>query len=210
MLRIERRGTYSDDVDEAENEDHDAGCQHEAPERQTQRFLARGLFVHVAEDVVPKHQHGAAEKGEAMGGAEDWPHPRVVLLEDGALRDQEEHCEALAQTRNQKGGLTARESGDYVRGSIEEEELGDCKGLDDHDDGGNYHGDEARDVHCADGVEDDEAWASQAFARERHFGRSFEIQEVDCKELESWMAEAEESVRIYILDVDPRTKGIGY
>jgi hypothetical protein len=63
----------------------------------------------------------------------------------------------VSKVQKSKGGLTARESGDDMRGSIEEVELGNCEGLYDHDDGGDYHGNEADDVHGADNVEDDEA-----------------------------------------------------
>jgi hypothetical protein len=87
---------------------------------------------------------------------------------------------AMSAESSKTRALTARESGDDVRGSIEEEELGNGKGLDDHDYRGDYHGDEARDVHGTDDVENDEAWASQALAREGHFVGRFEVQKVDC------------------------------
>lgn len=52
---------------------------------------------------------------------------------------------------------------------VEEEELGDDKGLDQHDRAGDDDSYKADNVHNTDGVEDDVARPSQGFFKERHF-----------------------------------------
>lgn len=66
------------------------------------------------------------------------------------------------------GGLTAQGCGDDVADCVEEEEFGDYECFDEHGEGGDNDGEEADDVHGADYVEDDVAWASQWFLKERH------------------------------------------
>lgn len=53
--------------------------------------------------------------------------------------------------------------------SVEEEELGDYKCLDQHDSAGHDDSYESNNVHDTDNVEDDIAWPSQGFFKERHF-----------------------------------------
>jgi hypothetical protein len=56
---------------------------------------------------------------------------------------------------------TACDSGEYVGDSVEEEELGRHRGLDEHDDAGCDDCQEGDDVHHTDAVEDNVAWPSQ-------------------------------------------------
>jgi hypothetical protein len=58
---------------------------------------------------------------------------------------------------------TACDSGEYVGYSVEEEELGRHRGLDEHDDAGRDDCQEGDDVHHTDAIEDDVAWPSQRF-----------------------------------------------
>lgn len=53
--------------------------------------------------------------------------------------------------------------------SVEKEELGDYKSLDQHDSTGHDDSYEADNVHDTDNVEDDVAWPSQGFFKEWHF-----------------------------------------
>jgi hypothetical protein len=64
--------------------------------------------------------------------------------------------------------LTACDSGEYVSDSVEEEELGRHRGLDEHDDAGRDDCQEGDDVHHTDAVEDDVAWPSQRLGGESH------------------------------------------
>lgn len=54
---------------------------------------------------------------------------------------------------------------------IEEEEFGDDEGLDEHGEAGDDDREQGDDVEGADYVEDDVAWTSQWFLKERHFCR---------------------------------------
>jgi hypothetical protein len=57
--------------------------------------------------------------------------------------------------------LTACDGGEYMGDSVEEEELGRHRGLDEHDDAGRDDCQEGDDVHHTDAIEDDVAWPSQ-------------------------------------------------
>ena len=63
---------------------------------------------------------------------------------------------------------------------VEEEEFGNGKGANDHDDRGGDDGQQSDDVHGADDIEDDEAWAGEAFGRERHCFFAPAGEEIDC------------------------------
>ena len=53
--------------------------------------------------------------------------------------------------------------------TVKEEEFGDDKGLDQHDEASCYDRQKGDYVHHTDGVEDDVAWTSQGFLEEGHF-----------------------------------------
>jgi hypothetical protein len=59
--------------------------------------------------------------------------------------------------------LTACDSGEYVSDSVEEEELGRHRGLDEHNDAGRDDCQEGDDIHHTDAVENNVAWPSQRF-----------------------------------------------
>ena len=69
------------------------------------------------------------------------------------------------------GGLTAKAGGDDMADSIEEEEFGDDKRLDQHHGRCDDDGQKPDNVHHAENVKDNVAWTSQLRAlEERHRG----------------------------------------
>lgn len=64
--------------------------------------------------------------------------------------------------------LTAGGGCDDVGDGIEEEEFRVGRDLDEHDDAGSDYCQQSDDVHNADTVEDDVAWAVEVLGRERH------------------------------------------
>ena len=85
--------TYSHDIEETNDNGENAGSHEETPEWHTQRLLARGLLVHVAEHVETEHHHRASQTDEAMAGAEQGPIASEVAAEERALGNNEEHCD---------------------------------------------------------------------------------------------------------------------
>lgn len=71
-----------EEVDDAEDDDHDAAGDDNLPEGGAQRFLARGLFVQVSEDGDAEDDHQNAESHEAGFGSEEGPVARDVASEE--------------------------------------------------------------------------------------------------------------------------------
>jgi hypothetical protein len=61
--------TYSNKVEEANDNAQDARGDEQAPEWHTQGLLASGLFVHVAEHVETNGHHSTAQGNETVSGA---------------------------------------------------------------------------------------------------------------------------------------------
>ncbi len=100
-----RRGkeTYGEQVDEAKEENNDSRANDQAPEWQTERLGARGLFVEISENVIPQNDHAEAEEVEAVAWAEERPVPGEVGLEDGTLGDEKEHYRAVSNVLKGNG-----------------------------------------------------------------------------------------------------------
>jgi hypothetical protein len=65
--------------------------------------------------------------------------------------------------------LTADENREDMAHSVKEEELGFHGGLDEHNDTGRDHCQEADDVHDTNAIKNDVSWPCQRFWREGHF-----------------------------------------
>lgn len=84
--------TYSDQINEPEDEDDDAAGDDDAPEGQTEGLLAGSGLIEVAEHVDAECEHGQGEGDKAVRGAEEWPVAGEVGAEKGQLGYEKEHC----------------------------------------------------------------------------------------------------------------------
>lgn len=71
-----------DEVDPAEDEDDAARSDDDAPEWHSQRLLAGGLLVEIAEHVDAEDAHGESERDEAVSGTQKWPVASVEGAEE--------------------------------------------------------------------------------------------------------------------------------
>jgi len=84
--------SYSEDVDDAHENDDDASGDDDAPECQADGFLARVFLVQVGEDAVAKSKHGDSEHDEARLVAEEGPILCKMIFEEREFGDDEEDC----------------------------------------------------------------------------------------------------------------------
>ena len=135
-----------DQVDPAKDEDKDARRNDDPPKGHAERFLACCGLVEITKHVYAKDEHREREEDEAVSLAEEGPVALIVSAEETEFGGGEEH---------------ASDCGEDVADSIEEEELGCDRCLDEHDDAACNDCQEPDDVHDANDVEDDVAWTSQ-------------------------------------------------
>lgn len=123
--------------------------------------MACGFFVEISEHVDAEDKHGKGESDEAMCRTEERPVASEKAAEDGELGNQEEHYWRSVQAAAFVGtlGHTAGDGCENMSDSIEEEELGSHRGLDEHDHAGGDDCQETDDVQDTNSVEDDIAWA---------------------------------------------------
>lgn len=142
-----------EEVDDAEDEGKNARGNDYAPVVSAKRLLACGLLVKIAEDGDTQNDHHEAESNEAGGGREKRPVVGNVVAEEREFGDDEKYAD---------------EGRHDMANAVEEEELGDNEGLDEHDGACSDDGDESYDVHYADCVEYNVARPGQGAFEKRH------------------------------------------
>jgi len=77
--------SYSHEVEEAQNENDDPGCNDNTPHCEAERLLARRGLVEVPQDVDAKYNHGHRESYKAVSRTQQWPVASKVCAEEREL-----------------------------------------------------------------------------------------------------------------------------
>lgn len=85
LTRLVAEDEAGDDVEEANDNGQDTRSDEQAPERQSERLLARGLLVHVTEHVESNHHHCATQRDETMRRTQERPVTSVEVAEQRAF-----------------------------------------------------------------------------------------------------------------------------
>lgn len=82
--------THGKKVDKSHHHDHDSRRNNNSPECQTNRFLASGFLVEIAQDCIPEQNHRHTQHDKARVSAEQRPVPRQVASKERNLGDDQE------------------------------------------------------------------------------------------------------------------------
>lgn len=140
-------------VEESDHKNQDSRCEDQSPESQAQRLLASGSFVHISENIQAEDNHRNSKSDEPMAWAEQRPIARVIGAEEGQFGGDEEHASYSCN--------------DMAHG-VEEEEPGHHRRFNKHHDARCNDSHQDNNVHHAEDIKNDVAWACQRLGGESH------------------------------------------
>lgn len=167
---IELGLTYCEDIQNADNHCQDSSRSDDTPERHADFLLGHCVCVQIAKCRDAQDHHDSSKRVEPRILTEHWPVVVEVVLQDWELGDDQKDLNVLVEDHRGKDIciLTANQSHHRMGHSLEEKEVVQHVGFDEHDHTSRDEIEKSDNIENANRIQDHISWTSQGLTQATH------------------------------------------